>query len=110
MRRDLRSMLALTERRDADWRPPVLLMSAQSGEGVAQVTEALGDHLAHAQGSGELQRRRLRRARAEVEALAMDVLRRRWEGLGGDGRLDDLAGQVSTGTIDPYTAADALLD
>ena len=110
VRRDLRSMLALTERRDADWRPPVLLMSAQSGEGVAQVTQALGDHLAHARESGELQRRRLGRARAEVEALAMDVLRRRWEGLGGDGRLDDLAGQVSTGSIDPYTAADALLD
>jgi LAO/AO transport system kinase len=108
VRRDLRSMLALTERRDADWRPPVLLMSAQAGEGVEAVTEALADHFRHAQDSGELERRRLRRARAEVEALAMDVLRRRWEGLGGD-RLDDLAGQVSTGALDPYAAADALL-
>ena len=110
MRRDLRSMLALTERRDRDWRPPVLLMSAQSGEGVEEVTKALGDHLVHARESGELERRRLGRARAEVEALAMDQLRRRWEGLGGDGRLDHLAGRVATGSLDPYAAADALLD
>ena len=110
VRRDLRSMLALTERRDRDWRPPVLLMSAQDGTGVQEVTQALGDHLVHARESGELERRRLGRARAEVEALAMDTLRRTWEGLGGDGRLDHLAARVATGAMDPYAAADALLD
>ena len=109
VRRDLRSMLALTERRDADWRPPVLLMSAQSGEGVEEVTEALDKHHAHARDSGELDRRRLRRARAEVEALAVDALRRRWEGVGADGRVDDLAAQVALGRLDPYAAADSLI-
>jgi LAO/AO transport system kinase len=109
VRRDLRSMLALTERRDAAWRPPVLLMSAQSGEGVEEVTEALDRHLAQAQESGDLERRRLRRARAEVEALAVDALRRQWEGVGSDGRVDDLAAQVAEGRLDPYAAADALL-
>jgi LAO/AO transport system kinase len=109
VRRDLRSMLALTERRDADWRPPVLLMSAQTGEGVEQVTQALDEHLAHARASGELERRRLRRARAEVEALAVDALRKRWEGIGADGRVDGLAARVAAGDLDPYAAADALL-
>ena len=41
VRRDLRSMLALTERESGAWRPPVLLMSAQTGEGVERVVEAL---------------------------------------------------------------------
>ncbi len=109
VRRDLRSMLALTERRDADWRPPVLLMSAQSGEGVAEVTEALDRHLAHARDTGELARRRLVRARAEIEALAVATLRRQWESVGSDGRVSGLAGRVAAGELDPYAAADALL-
>src|SRR5688572_11502885 len=41
VRCDLRSMLALTERASGSWRPPVLLMSAQSGEGVDKVAQAL---------------------------------------------------------------------
>jgi LAO/AO transport system kinase len=112
VRRDLRSMLALTERRDADWRPPVLLMSAQSGEGVEEVVEALDKHVAHTRESGELERRRVRRVREEIEALAVATLRRQWEGVGRDGRaaeLDGLAGRVSAGDLDPYAAADALL-
>ncbi len=109
VRRDLRSMLALTERREASWRPPVTLMSAQSGEGVTEVLEALERHHAHARESGELDRRRLARARAEIEALAVAALRRRWEGLGDDGRADDLAGRVAAGELDPYAAADSLL-
>jgi LAO/AO transport system kinase len=112
VRRDLRSMLALTERRDADWRPPVLLMSAQSGEGVEEVVEALDKHVAHTRESGELERRRVRRVREEIEALAVATLRRQWEGVGRDGRaaeLDGLAERVAAGDLDPYAAADALL-
>ena len=110
VRRDLRSMLALTERRDAAWRPPVLLMSAQSGEGVEEVTAALDKHHEHARASGELSRRRLRRVREEVEALAVAVLRKQWEGVGSDGRADDLAARVVAGDLDPYAAADSLLE
>ncbi len=109
VRRDLRSMLALTERRDADWRPPVLLMSAQSGEGVDEVVAALDEHHEHARSSGDLSRRRLRRVREEVEALAVAALRKQWEGVGADGRVDDLAARVASGELDPYAAADALL-
>jgi LAO/AO transport system kinase len=110
VRRDLRSMLALTERRDAAWRPPVLLMSAQSGEGVEEVTAALDQHHEHARSSGELARRRLRRVREEVEALAVAALRKQWVGVGSDGRADDLAARVVAGDLDPYAAADALLE
>jgi LAO/AO transport system kinase len=107
VRRDLRSMLALTERAQDTWRPPVLLMSAQSGEGVDKVVAALEDHLEHARG-GELERRRRRRARAEVEAIALTALRRRWGGV-SSGELDEVTDEVVAGELDPYTAADRLL-
>jgi LAO/AO transport system kinase len=107
VRRDLRSMLALTERAGDAWRPPVLLMSAQSGEGVDKVVTALDGHLEHARG-GELERRRRARARAEVEAIALTALRRRWGGV-ASGELDEAADEVAAGRLDPYAAADRLL-
>jgi LAO/AO transport system kinase len=108
VRRDLRSMLALTERAPGSWRPPVLLMSAQSGEGVDKVAHALADHLEHTQG-GELERRRRKRARDEVEAIALTAMRRRWGGV-ASGELEAVAAEVADGRLDPYTAADRLLE
>jgi LAO/AO transport system kinase len=109
VRGDLRAMLSHAEGSAAAWRPPVLLASAQSGTGVDAVVEALDAHLAWARGSGELQRRRLRRVRDEVEALALAALRRRWDGTSDRRRLDDLAARVLRGELDPYAAADDLL-
>ena len=48
--------------------------------------------------------------REEVEALAVAELRKQWEGVGSDGRADDLAARVVAGDLDPYAAADALLE
>jgi LAO/AO transport system kinase len=108
--RDLRGMLSHTERPDGAWRPPVLLASAQSGEGLAEVVEKLDAHLAWAQGSGALEQRRLKRARDEVESIALTALRRRWGGTSNRDRLDDLAARVLRGELDPYAAADAVLE
>jgi LAO/AO transport system kinase len=108
VRRDLRSMLALTERASGAWRPPVLLMSAQTGEGVERVVEALADHVEHTRGE-QLAARRRARARAEVEAIALAAMRRRWGGV-ASGELDTVADEVATGRTDPYAAADRLLE
>ena len=110
VRRDLRNMLALAERPEGSWRPPVLLMSAQQGEGVAEVVETLEQHRAWAESSGALRARRIRRARDEVEAIAVTALRRRWTGVSDRTELDDLAEQVVAGALDPYAAADRLLE
>ena len=107
--RDLRAMLALADRRDGAWAPPVLQTVAQTGDGVPEVVAALDEHRAWSQGSGELQRRRERRARAEIEAIAVAALRARWAGVGDHAELGDLAAAVAAGESDPYAAADALL-
>ena len=103
-------MLKLTERDDASWDPPVLATVATNGEGVDAVVESLEAHRAWAQQSGALERRRTRRARDEVEAIALTALRRRWAGIADGERLDGLAQQVAGGDLDPYAAADMLLD
>ncbi len=109
VRRDLRNMLSLTERPADSWRPPVLLMSAQLGEGVPEVVAKLDEHHEWAASTGSLQRRRVRRAKDEVEAIAVTALRRRWTGVSDRTELDDLAEQVVAGELDPYAAADRLL-
>lgn len=109
VRRDLRSMLGLAERPEGAWKPPVLKTTAQTGEGVDEVADALDQHHAWLVESGELQRRRVRRARDEIEAIALTALRKRWGSVGSGDRLDELAAAVVSGGSDPYAAADELL-
>jgi LAO/AO transport system kinase len=109
LRRDLRNGLSLAERAEGSWKPPILLTVAQSGKGVDEVVEALETHRAWLGETGQLAVRRARRARAEVEAVAVAALRRRWE-IGDRSALDALAEAVAAGESDPYAAADALLE
>ena len=108
--RELRAMLNFAERGEGEWRQPILKTVAQTGEGVAEVVAALDDHRAWLGSSGTLGLRRARRARAEIEAIAVTSLRRRWAGVGEHEQLDDLAAAVAEGRSDPYAAADQLLD
>jgi LAO/AO transport system kinase len=106
--RDLRSVLSLgsTER---VWRPPIVSTVAQSGEGIDKLVSAIDQHWKALEESGELAVRRARRARDEIEAIALTALRERFGGLHGHAALDALAEQVVSGTSDPYRAADTLL-
>jgi LAO/AO transport system kinase len=108
VRRELRSMLALAARPEGGWRPPVVAIAAQSHTDLDKLGEAIEEHRAWLDDSGALRQRRVRRAREEVEAIAVAALRSRWE-LQGEGRLDELAAAVVAGESDPYAAADALL-
>jgi len=71
---------------------------------------ALEKHHEHLSSSGELDRRRLRRARDEIEAIAVTALREQWRGVHENAALDELAAEVVAGDSDPYAAADLLLD
>ena len=109
VRRELRSMLALAERPEGAWKPPIVKTVAQRGEGLGEVAAELDRHRAWLESSGELERRRVRRARDEIEAIAVTALRERWGDVHGRTELDDLAAAVVAGESDPYAAADELL-
>jgi LAO/AO transport system kinase len=110
VRRDLRNMLALADRDVDAWRPPIVQTVAQTGQGVDEVVEKIDEHRAWMESSGDLDRRRVRRARDEIEAIAVTALRERWGDVHARGELDELAEKVVAGSSDPYTAADALLE
>jgi LAO/AO transport system kinase len=110
VRKDLRSMLALSERAEGDWKPPIVKTVASTGDGLDEVAAEIARHHAWLAASGELTTRRTRRARDEVEAIAVTALRERWGDVHGRSELDDLASAVAAGETDPYTAADELLE
>ncbi len=109
VRRDLRGMLRLAERADGAWRPPILKTVAQNGDGVAEAAAEIDGHRAWLEESGKLAARRTRRARDEVEAIAVTALRERWGDVHARSELDALAARVVAGELDPYAAADELL-
>jgi LAO/AO transport system kinase len=109
VRRELRGMLALAQRREGAWVPEIVKTVAMTGEGIDEVVTALDAHLAHLTASGELGERRTRRAREEIEAIAVTSLRERWGDVHARTELDVLADRVVAGTSDPYAAADELL-
>ena len=110
VRRELRTMISLADRPEGSWKPPIVLTVAQVGQGVDEVVEAIDEHRAWMESSGELERRRVRRARDEIEAIALTSLRSRWGDVHARTELDELAEQVAAGKSDPYRAADVLLD
>jgi LAO/AO transport system kinase len=109
LRRELRSMLALAERSEGSWRPPIVKTVASRNEGLDEVVTEIERHHAWLETSGELAVRRTRRARDEIEAIAVTALRERWGDVHGRSELDDLAAAVAAGESDPYTAAETLL-
>jgi LAO/AO transport system kinase len=108
-RRELRSVVSMTDRAAGGWTPPVLLTTATSGDGVDEVVDAIAQHRSHLEQSGELTRRRLARVRREIEALALAEVSLRFAHLSGDVRLDALAERVLSGETDPFAAADSLV-
>jgi LAO/AO transport system kinase len=103
-------MLALGERPEGAWNPPIVKTIAQTGEGIDEVVDEVDRHREWLESSGELEKRRVRRARDEIEAIAVTALRARWGDVHGRSELDDMAAAVVAGDSDPYTAADELIE
>ena len=58
----------LTGQESTGYRPPIIMASALTGEGSAQVWEAIEAHVAHLDRSDQRRRRRQHRIRTEVRA------------------------------------------
>jgi LAO/AO transport system kinase len=105
-RRDLERMLDLTA--PAGWRPPVLTTTATTGDGVADLWTAVARHRAHLTATGELESRRAARVGDELVRIVAALLHERARAAGGP-ELDDMAGAVARRAIDPWSAAERLL-
>jgi LAO/AO transport system kinase len=106
---DIQGMIALGDRAAGEWRPQVVKASATRGQGIDDVVTALGKHESWLVEHDQLRVRREARAAAEIEAIALGVLRGRIGSLRDGEALPTLAARVAAGDVDPYAAADDLL-
>ncbi|HWH31320.1 MAG TPA: methylmalonyl Co-A mutase-associated GTPase MeaB [Egibacteraceae bacterium] len=104
--RELRDMQQLGH---GDWIAPIRKTVASSGEGIAELADAVQEHFAWLQDEGRRQRRRLDRARLQVREIALQTVRRRFHEVEGGDLVDELSRRVAAREMDPYTAADKLV-
>jgi LAO/AO transport system kinase len=111
----LRAMLVATASRDADSsrprpkRPEILITTASTGEGVPELLAALDRHRAAGR-DGVSAVARLARAEAQVWAIVTDRLRERLHDPARRAATDATLSEVANHRLDPYAAADRLLD
>jgi LAO/AO transport system kinase len=110
MIREVKGVLQLGHSRDLEWMPPVIATRAVDGVGVPELIEQLDRHSEHLKTTGQLEERRLHNLRKEVLAIATLRMRAELErSLENDPQLAALLEQVGGRTLDPASAASALL-
>ena len=107
-RRDLEQMLDLSVL--GDWRPPVLETSASTGDGVDALWEELARHERHLAEDGGLRRRRAARLEREFRVVVAARIQSEVDRLSTSGEFAGLAHEVAEHRLDPYDAAQRLLD
>jgi LAO/AO transport system kinase len=107
----LRMMLSIGMRgREVEWSPPVLQTIATTGQGVAELVAAVGEHGAFLRESGHWRERERLRATAELERLLHARLVADRLARAADGPLDALLDGLVMREISPQDAVAALLD
>ncbi len=109
-RRDLEQMLELSEFASDAWRPPIVATVATGSEGVEALWEAILAHRSHAETSGELERRRSLRRRLELSEVIIERLRERARDICTGERWEQITAEVIANRLDPWSAADQMLD
>ncbi|HJZ50021.1 MAG TPA: methylmalonyl Co-A mutase-associated GTPase MeaB [Roseiflexaceae bacterium] len=108
--RQLRTMLQLGGPARDGWEPPIVAAVALRDEGVAEIAAAVERHREHLGESGQQAARDRARAAREfqliVQEAALERLRARYTGTAWEALVDRIAARE----LDPYSAADQLLD
>ena len=109
LQRDLEFMMELTTWPDG-WRPPIVKTVAVKDEGIDGVLGAIADHRTHLTDNGLLEGRRSRRALEELRRVLAAQLEQRAREATGEARWRDLMDEIAARRLDPWTAADEILD
>lgn len=108
-RRDLEGMLDLSDIPHDAWRPPIVMTTATSAEGVEKLWATILEHRAHMETSGLLAERRSARLREELREIIERRLEQRARELCTGERWESLQHDVAAHTTDPWAAADEML-
>jgi LAO/AO transport system kinase len=108
-RRDIEQMLELTDLAPDDWHPVIIPTVGTTGEGVPDLWNAIREHRAFIENNNVLTARREFRLREELREIVARRLELRARELCTGERWEDLQQQVLDRKIDPWSAADEML-
>lgn len=106
--RDIRQMLELSA--PGEWEPPILTSIGTTGEGAGELWDAVCAHRDHCAASGELAARRAARVESELSEVLRSSIESRVVALTRSAAAAEVRGRLARREIDPYTAAEQLLD
>ena len=106
--RELNQMLRMGEH--GPWVPPVVVTSAVASDGIDDLLAAIDRHREHAAATGALEERRRRRTIEEVQAMVAARFSREVGALLEDPSGDGVAADLAARRIDPYRAAELVLN
>ena len=104
----LRALLSLVPSEGRD--PPILSTVATTEEGIPGLVDAIDEHRAYLDNSGQLLLRRLEDARHQVLAIAQRILLEQIRHEKDALSLAALVAQVADRSLDPHTAAEQLVE
>ncbi len=104
--RELKQMLSLSE---AEWKPEIVQTVATKGEGIDDLWSAIEKHRAYQEENGLLQARRRRRIEREIKEIVAERFRGKVE-TDSAALLSELTDAVAARELDPYAAADRLVE
>ena len=103
MLNEVRSILALDT--ESDWKPPIVLTEAVTGEGVPELWEKIAGHRAYLEADGLLDARRRKNLAGEVFTVASARAKTHLEqAVADDPELRRLLDEVQRRELDPLTA------
>jgi LAO/AO transport system kinase len=97
--------------RNEEYRPPVLNVIAKDNTGIEKLLELIENHWEYLNKSGSYAQKKAKRLRTEIMDIFRDTVMRTVYSLGEDTRIiDELAQKVMEKQLDPYSAAETLID
>ena len=108
-KRDLEQMLELSDFAHGAWTPPIIATVGTTGEGVGELWAAVEQHRQSITASGELVLRRNSRLRLEMRSIIERRLEHRAREICSGSNWDALEADVIARSIDPWSAADQML-
>jgi LAO/AO transport system kinase len=109
-RRDIEMMLELTDLAHDAWRPPIVATVANDSSGVPELWEQINAHRATIEADGTLVKRREQRTRQELSEIVATRLGQRARELCEGDVWERAAGDVLARRLDPWSAADLMLN
>jgi LAO/AO transport system kinase len=104
----IESNLSLDSYRAGEWRPPIVKTVATTGDGVAELMDAIARFREHSR-ADQAARRRVRSERRLRELVSERFMKHLEHRVLGTGELAAIVDRVASRDLDPYSAADQLL-